>query len=44
MSPDFPIVVLLSGRGSNFGALLMDLAHFRIAAVVSDKPEAPGRA
>lgn len=42
MSPDFPIVVLLSGRGSNFGALLKDLTHFRIAAVVSDKPEAPG--
>ena len=42
MKPDFPIVVLLSGRGSNFSALLHHLTHFRIAGVVSDKPEAPG--
>jgi phosphoribosylglycinamide formyltransferase-1 len=42
MIPDFPIVVLLSGRGSNFSALLHHLTHFRIAGVVSDKPEAPG--
>lgn len=42
------IAVLLSGRGSNFRAIyrasLETDANFRVAAVISDKPEAPGLA
>jgi len=42
MQNNFPIVVLLSGRGSNFQALTQRLSDAHICAVISDKPEAPG--
>jgi phosphoribosylglycinamide formyltransferase-1 len=44
--PRLPIVVLLSGEGSNFVAIATAIAegrlHARIAAVVSDRPAARG--
>lgn len=36
------IAVLISGRGSNLRALLAGAETFDIAAVLSDRPEAPG--
>jgi phosphoribosylglycinamide formyltransferase-1 len=43
-----PIVVLISGRGSNLGAILDAIAngslHARVCAVISNNPQAPGLA
>ncbi len=44
MPSDLTIVVLLSGRGSNFKSLSQKAKHYRIIGVVSDKPEAIGLA
>ena len=41
---DFPIIVLISGRGSNLVNLAENARHFNIAAVVSNKEDAPGLA
>ena len=42
------LVVLISGRGSNLGALLRAVAdgslHARIRCVISNRPDAPGLA
>lgn len=42
MQNDFNIVVLISGRGSNLEALQANCHKYRISAVLSDKPNAPG--
>lgn len=44
MSRDFGVVVLISGRGSNLKVLIERAEHYKILAVISDNPEAPGLA
>jgi phosphoribosylglycinamide formyltransferase-1 len=44
MSNDFNIVVLISGRGSNFLSLIEQARNYRISAVITDNPEAGGLA
>jgi len=36
------IVVLISGRGSNLGQLIIAAVDYKIAAVISDRTDAPG--
>lgn len=36
------VAVLISGRGSNLGALIEQQSHFRIIGVISDTPDAQG--
>lgn len=42
MQKDYTIVVLISGRGSNLGSLIKNRKDYRIAAVISDQPDAAG--
>jgi phosphoribosylglycinamide formyltransferase-1 len=42
MNSKFPICVLLSGKGSNLRAILERQAAYQVAAVFSDKADAPG--
>ena len=44
MSPQFAIVVLISGRGSNLRSLIENSTHYRIAAVISNRSDALGLA
>lgn len=44
MSNDFRIVVLLSGRGSNFKSLLEAAQHYKIVRVISNNADAGGLA
>jgi len=44
MDKDFGVLVLISGRGSNFKTLRDSAKNYSIIGVLSDKPEAPGLA
>jgi phosphoribosylglycinamide formyltransferase-1 len=42
LSADFPVVVLISGRGSNFESLARCASHYRVMGVISNNREAKG--